>query len=220
MPKYSKFLNMKFKHSTFILILLSVFFQGKAQNKAENIDLKKLYINMVGSFHNGLQSKTENNCEQILLKTTPIWQNDQFAYWLFVEQSNTKNCSKTYNQSIYKLFKMNDSVLVKQTYLIAEPKHLKGKWKNLKYIQQLSSKNIILKKGCAVFYTKNKEEVFMGRTHDTDCPNNVNGALFETKTETISPHFLLILNQGFDANGKQVWGETKNGYKFLRQIEY
>lgn len=219
MPKYSKYLNMKFKHSAIFLLLLSVFFQVKAQNKAGNIDLKKLYLNMLGTYHNGLQAKTDNNFEQILLKTTPIWQNEKFAYWLFVEQSNTKDWSKKYNQCIYKLFKMNDSVLVKQTYLIAEPKHLKGKWKNKKYIQQLSSKNIILKKGCAVFYTKNKEGVFIGRTHDTDCPNNVNGALFETKIETITPHYLLILNQGFDANGKQVWGETKNGYKFLRQIE-
>jgi hypothetical protein len=197
-----------------------MFFQGRAQNKAVNIDLKKLYLNMLGSFHNGLQSKSERNIELILFKTTPIWQNDQFAYWLFVEQSNTKDWSKKYNQGIYKLFKMNDSVLVKQTYLIADPKPLKGKWKNKKYIQQLSSKNIILKKGCAVFYTKNNEGIYRGRTHDTDCPNNLNGALFETKIETISPHFLLILNQGFDANGKQVWGETNNGYKFLRQIEY
>jgi hypothetical protein len=211
---------MKFKHSTIFLLLLSLFFQGKAQNKTRNIDLKKLYLNMLGSFHNGLQSKSESNIELILLKTKPIWQNDQFAYWLFVEQSNTKDWSNKYNQSIYKLFKMNDSVLVKQIYLITEPKPLKGKWKNKKYIQQLSSKNIILKKGCAVFYTKNKEGIFMGRTHDTDCPNNVNGAFFETKIETISPHLLLILNQGFDANGKQVWGETNNGYKFLRQIEY
>jgi len=219
LPKYFKFLTMKFKHSTIFLILISVFFQGKAQNKAGNIDLKKLYLSMLGTYQNCLQSKTENNIELILLKTTPIWQNDQFAYWLFVEQSNTKDWSKKYNQSIYKLFKMNDSILVKQTYLIDEPKSLKGKWKNKKYIQQLNSKNIILKKGCAVFYTKNNDGIFVGRTHDTDCPNKINGAFFETKIETISPHFLLILNQGFDANGKQVWGETKNGYKFLRQTE-
>lgn len=46
------------------------------------------------------------------------------------------------------------------------------------------------------------------------CSSLLRGASYASSIETATPKQILSWDQGFDKNGKQVWGPTKAGYVF------
>lgn len=215
MPKYFIFLTMKFIKIILIISLFAAFYSCKAQNKISKHDLKEFCINLPGIYSNALQTKNDKMFNKKSLTITPIWQNKKNEFWFLEELANFENINKNNNKIVFRIFKMNDSVVVKQIYTIKKSFPIKPNSTTDNYIQNLTSKNIILRPGCALFFNK-KNEIYYGRTHDTDCPSSINGAQFESRNETISPNAIFILNQGFDSNGKQVWGNTKGEFKFFK----
>ncbi len=215
MPKYFIFLTMKFIKTILIISLFAAFYHCKAQNKISKYDLKELCKNLPGTYSNALQAKSDKMFIKKSLKITSIWQNKKNEFWFLEEQANFENINKNNSKIVFRVFKMNDSVVVKQIYNIKKSSILNQNSNADNYIQNLTSKNIILRAGCALFFTKNNE-IYYGRTHDTDCPSSINGAQFESRNETISSNSVFILNQGFDSNGKQVWGNTKGEFKFYK----
>jgi hypothetical protein len=206
---------MNFKKIILIISLFAAFYHCTAQNKISKIDLKELCKNLSGNYSNALQAKNDKMFNKKSLTITPIWQNKKNEYWFLEEQANFENINKNNSKIVFRIFKMNDSVLVKQIYSIKKSAKLSQNTTTDNYIQNLTSKNIILRPGCALFFTK-KNEIYYGRTHDTDCYSSINGAQFESRNETISPNAVFILNQGFDSNGKQVWGNAKGEFKFFK----
>lgn len=206
---------MKFKKIILIISLIAAFYSCKAQNKISKHDLKEFCINLPGIYSNALQAKNDKMFNKKSLTITPIWQNKKKEFWFLEEQANFENTRKNKSKIVFSIFKMNDSVIVKQIYTIKKSFLTKQNSTTDNYIHNLTSKNIILKVGCALFFTK-KNETYNGRTHDTDCPSSNNGAQFESRNETISPNAIFILSQGFDINGKQVWGNTKGEFKFYK----
>jgi len=215
LPKYFQFLTMKFKKTILIISLFAAFYHCKAQNKISKYDLKELCKNLSGNYSIALQAKNDKMFNKKSLTITPIWQNKKNEFWFLEELANFENINKNNNKIVFRIFKMNDSVVVKQIYTIKKSTVLSQYTTTDNYIQNLTSKNIILRPGCALFFNK-KNEIYYGRTHDTDCPSSINGAQFESRNETISPNAIFILNQGFDSNGKQVWGNTKGEFKFFK----
>ncbi len=206
---------MKFKKIILIIPLIAAFYHCKAQNKISKYDLKELCKNLSGNYSNALQAKNDKMFNKKSLTITPIWQNKKNEFWFLEELTNFKNTNKKNSKIVFRVFKMNDSVVVKQIYTIKKSFPIKQNSTTDNYIQNLTSKNIILRPGCALFFNK-KNEIYYGRTHDTDCPSSINGAQFESRNETISPNAIFILNQGFDSNGKQVWGNVKGEFKFFK----
>jgi CpeT protein len=62
------------------------------------------------------------------------------------------------------------------------------------------------------FYEANRK----GATNEQDCSSQLRGASYATSKVQISPGRIESLDQGFDSNGKQVWGATKGGYIFKK----
>jgi len=207
---------MKFKKIILIISLIASLYCCKAQNKISKHDLIEFCINLPGTYSNALQAKNDKIFNKKTLTITPIWQNKKNEFWFLEEQANFENAKKNNSKIIYRIFKMNDSVVVKQIYTLKKMVQINQNSTADNYIQNLTTKNIILKIGCALFFTK-KNETYSGRTHDTDCPSSLNGAQFESRNETISPNAIFILSQGFDINGRQVWGNTKGEFKFLKK---
>lgn len=206
---------MNFKKIILIISLFAAFYHCTAQNKISKIDLKELCKNLSGNYSNALQAKNDKMFNKKSLTITPIWQNKKNEYWFLEEQANFENINKNNSKIVFRIFKMNDSVLVKQIYSIKKSAKLSQNTSTDNYIQNLTSKNIILMPGCALFFTK-KNEIYYGRTHDTDCYSSINGAQFESRNEIISSNAIFILSQGFDSNGKQVWGNAKGEFKFFK----
>jgi hypothetical protein len=207
---------MKFKKIITVLILYITIFNCNAQNKISKNDLKEFCKNLVGTYSNVLQSKKDKMFDKKSLSITPIWQNKKNEFWFIEEQSNFENINKNNTKLIFRIFKMNDSVIVKQIYTIKKSKQFNLNSKSDNYIKNITTNDIILRAGCALFFSK-KNSIYYGRTHDTDCPSYTNGAQFESRNETITSNSIFILNQGFDSNGKQVWGNTKGEFKFYKK---
>ena len=195
--------------------MFAAFYHCKAQNKISKYDLKELCRNLPGTYSNALQAKNDKMFIKKSLTITPIWQNIKNEFWFLEEQANFENTNKNNSKIVFRVFKMNDSVVVKQIYTIKKLALINQNSNTDNYIQNLTTKNINLRVGCALFFTRNNE-IYYGRTHDTDCKSSINGAQFESRNETISSNSIFILNQGFDSNGKQVWGNTKGEFKFFK----
>jgi hypothetical protein len=58
---------------------------------------------------------------------------------------------------------------------------------------------------------------FSGSTKDGTCPSDRQGAKFTSSKVTINSEQMVSWDQGWNGEGKQVWGATKGGYIFVKQ---
>ena len=73
---------------------------------------------------------------------------------------------------------------------------------------------IELKQGCEVILKKQTNDTFIGQTGEKTCPSELRGASYASSKVTVTPTQILSWDQGFDKDGKQVWGAVKGGYIF------
>ena len=92
-----------------------------------------------------------------------------------------------------------------------------GKWKTPEAFEKLNLADVELKPGCEVVLDRKAENHFAGQTGKGTCPSELRGASYATSIVTISPGKIVSWDQGFDKDGKQVWGAEKGGYIFLER---
>ena len=102
-------------------------------------------------------------------------------------------------------------------YLLPEPSKWIGAYKNTALFDQLKPSDLSLRDGCTVYLAKRSEDgAFAGSTRGEGCESNLRGAKYATSSVLITDEMLISWDQGFDAEGKQVWGATKGGYEFVK----
>ncbi|MFM9057330.1 MAG: CpcT/CpeT family chromophore lyase, partial [Bacteroidota bacterium] len=62
-----------------------------------------------------------------------------------------------------------------------------------------------------------KNGKYKGGTQGSSCPSDLRGAKYATSIITLKEVEMVSWDQGFDANGKQVWGSTNGGYVFVKE---
>lgn len=62
-----------------------------------------------------------------------------------------------------------------------------------------------------------KNNIYEGGTNADHCPSDLRGAKYATTKILLKKGELHSWDQGFDANGKQVWGATNGGYIFIKK---
>ncbi len=70
--------------------------------------------------------------------------------------------------------------------------------------------------GCDIELTY-KKGVFKGSTNDRDCTNQWGKAAYTTTKVVIDPKKMISWDQGWNEEGKQVWGAEKGGYIFIKE---
>ena len=58
---------------------------------------------------------------------------------------------------------------------------------------------------------------YSGSTRNKSCGSTLEGATYASSKVKISKDRIVSWDQGFDANGVQVWGATKEGYVFVKE---
>jgi hypothetical protein len=58
---------------------------------------------------------------------------------------------------------------------------------------------------------------YQGQTGYQTCASELRGAKYASSIVTIENNRMISWDQGFDANGKQVWGAVIGGYVFDKQ---
>ena len=202
----------------FLLVLLSVFIIGcncskSSVSQKDSSELKELVSIMQGQYSSEAHSKRDTSYFNISLRMVPIWKNK--GHFLYVEQAMFNKLEKPYRVRIYKITQNGDQ-FISQIHTLKDEKTWIGKWKTPEAFDALTENDIELKQGCEVVLKRVGKNKFSGKTGDKTCPSELRGASYATSIVTVTENEILSWDQGFDKNGKQVWGAENGGYEFVK----
>ncbi len=168
---------------------------------------------MTGSFSSTKQAQNDSTYYDITLHMYPIWTTREGS-WLYVEQAVTDKQDKPYRQRIYQLKKTTDGTFESIVYRVKDQDDFIGKWKMPEFFEQFDNSILEEREGCTVYLKKVGKEEYTGSTLDDNCKSTLRGASYATSTVTVKDGVIMSWDQGFDEDGKQVWGATEGGYIF------
>lgn len=178
--------------------------------------LEKLASLMTGTFTSEQQSLIDTSYYNISLVMVPIWPDRIDGKWLYVEQAVSSSLDQPYRQRVYQLRHPAKDVFTSDIYTLKEPKRFVGLQFDRDKKADLTFDQIEIKTGCTVTLRYDKG-VYEGGTKEDQCPSDLRGAAYATTKIRLQQGILISWDQGFDANGRQVWGATKGGYIFLKK---
>jgi len=184
--------------------------------KVTSKDLKDLYEIMSGTFSSEAQSLEDPDFFHISLIMQPIWKGSKDGYWLYVEEAMASSPEAPYRVRVYHLYKEDAYTLVSQVYEIQDEARFAGKIKDPSILASLNRDMLTHKEGCGIFLHKTGKKEFEGSTRDQDCPSNLRGASYTTSKVKLDKNRMTSWDQGWNAQGEQVWGATKGGYRFYK----
>lgn len=171
---------------------------------------------MTGSFSSSKQAQNDSTYYDITLHMYPIW-TKQNGNWLYVEQAVTQMQDKPYRQRIYQLKQIADDTFESVVYRVKDQDSFIGKWKTPAFFEQFDKSILEEREGCAVYLKKVGKEEYTGSTVDDNCKSTLRGATYATSIVRVKDGVIMSWDQGFDADGKQVWGATEGGYIFEKK---
>lgn len=196
-----------------ILSLFSLFliFGCKSAQQNKTSDLDQLFSIMQGTYSSEKQSIEDKEYFNISLRMIPIWK--EKGNYLYVEQAMFEKQESPYRVRIYKVSQRKDE-FVSEIYTLKNEKEWIGKWKTPEAFAALAESDIELKPGCEIILKKQPDGTFTGQTGEKTCPSELRGASYATSKVTVTSTQIISWDQGFDKDGKQVWGALKGGYIF------
>ncbi|WP_297514422.1 chromophore lyase CpcT/CpeT [Flavobacterium sp.] len=201
----------------FFTFCISLFLLGcKSAQSPKNTDssvMKELVTIMQGHYSSEKQASQDKDYFNISLRMTPIWKSK--GHYLFVEQALFDKQNQPYRVRIYKLTQQGDQ-FISTIYTLKDEKKWIGKWATPEAYDQLTEADIEIKDGCEVILKRTAKNTFEGATGDKTCPSELRGARWANSKVTVTHNSILSWDQGFDKDGKQVWGATKGGYEFIK----
>ncbi|MBL7767191.1 MAG: chromophore lyase CpcT/CpeT [Chitinophagaceae bacterium] len=203
------------KKFLFLFILAFAFKTGISQTYIYDLQFRRLYQFMQGSFSSEAQSKRDPNFMDIRLKMAPMW-HDHFGFYLYVEQALAGKEDQPYRQRVYRLIQVDDTTIESRVYTIKNGEKYYGAWKERNPIDDLDEEDLELRDGCTIYIHRDEDGTFYGSTKEKDCSSDLKGAAYATSHVVITPDVLMSWDQGFDTNGKQVWGSETGPYEFVK----
>ncbi len=196
---------------TLIALLISV--RLFSQQQALSNDLMKLSEMMIGSFSSEAQSKSDTSYFDIRLQVYPIWKNRTDGIWLYVEQAMAKRIDKPYRQRVYRLNDLQPGGVESAVFTMKSPLRFAGK---PEVVEKLTPDSLSQREGCSVFLQRSGKK-FVGATKEKTCPSDLKNAAYASSEVTITRKMMLSWDRGYNADGKQVWGAEKGGYRFVKK---
>ena len=196
-------------------LLLMVLLAGCA-SPPRTSDLAELASHLSGSFSSRAQAMADKDFLDIELRIVPVWPERTDGPWLYVEQAAAATVDEPYRQRVYRLEKKDGRYLSHIYEFKGDPLRQAGQWRLPVPLAALSPQDLTLKEGCAVIMNRSPEGVYSGATVDKACPSALRNARFGSSKVTLDARVLESWDQGWDANGQQVWGSTKGAYRFVK----
>ena len=200
----------------FLMGIYSCTPKNKVMSSNDPYDTQELAELMTGSFSSAAQAGADTNYYNISLKMYPIWPNEAADY-LYVEQAVATKSLEPYRQRVYKLEKISEGAYKSSVYTIVNDSLFIGKWKTPAFFDNYTPNDLIIRSGCAVYLYQNADGSYTGSTKDRDCGSTMRGASYATSLVDIQSDQISSWDQGFDADGKQVWGAEDGPYIFKRK---
>lgn len=196
----------------FVLITSCKQTKTESTTEKDDTDIQELFALMQGSFNSERQSLADSTYYNISLHMYPIWK--EKGNWLYVEQAMNSMQDKPYRQRVYEIKRNEKGQLASYVYTIPNDSLWIGKWKTPETFNELSREKLVLRKGCEVLLTKKSSTIFFGKTQNGTCASTLRGASYAMSAVEITSMAIKSWDQGFNSEGKQVWGATEGGYIF------
>ena len=200
----------------FLIVVLGIAIasckSGQNVTTKSETHLNELVAIMQGTYSSEKQSEKDTSYFNISLRMVPIWKNK--GHYLYVEQALFKKQDKPYRVRIYKVSQRGENEFISEIHTLKNEKEWIGKWATPEAFDALTENDIELKPGCEVVLHRIEKNKFVGSTGEKTCPSELRGASYASSKVTVTPTQILSWDQGFDKDGKQVWGATKAGYVF------
>lgn len=172
---------------------------------------------MEGTFSSKEHAEIDSSYFNVLMRTERIWNEQNDAVWLYVEQAQAESLENPYRQRVYKLSDNDNGTFESAVFLIPNRQDLTSTELKNYLIKECSPDFLTEKIGCKVIVSWNeKEKCFEGSTRGKDCRSNLRGASYAKSDVKIYSDKLITWDRGFDIEDNQVWGAVSGGYIFKR----
>ena len=168
---------------------------------------------MTGSYDSSKQAEVDSAYFNISLHMYPIWEKRKDGKYLYVEQAVASMQDRPYRQRIYKLKQLDNGRIASYVFTLKQESLFIGKWKTPEYFDKFGLTLIDERVGCEVILEKT-ETGYQGSTQEDNCGSTLRGASYATSVVSMSSDAITSWDQGFDKDGKQVWGAVKGPYVF------
>lgn len=162
---------------------------------------------MAGEFSNRAQAAADRDFDAVEMVVAPIWPESERGEWLYVEQARAGMRDRPYRQRVYRLRDRDEGGVRIEVYLLPDPKSFVNAWADAGVFDGLASEDLVLVQGCDLVVKRVDHAEFAGGTEGRNCASTVQGATFAEATLRATPREIEVWERGFDASGKQVWGE-------------
>ncbi|MFO0838856.1 MAG: chromophore lyase CpcT/CpeT [Phycisphaerae bacterium] len=186
-----------------------------AENNALS-DLSLLAAWMRGSFSSAAQAARDPEFKDLRLELAPIWPHLTDGYWFYVEQAAGNDLQHPYRQRVYQLVATPGGAFESRVFeLPGDALTWAGAFREPARFDGLTPSRLTPLTGCTVRLTR-EGGAFVGSTVGNGCPSTLRGAAFGQSQVAITPIGIQTLDQGFDSTGKQIPGDGKGPYEFLK----
>ncbi len=178
-------------------------------------DLELLVSWMSGSFSSKAHSEQDKQYFDIRVRMAPVWTERDDGHWLYIEQAVAQHQDQPYRQRIYRVVRIADNLFESSVYLLPDAESAVAVWQQESPLADLSPDQLSERTGCSILMRR-RGETFHGSTLGSLCESSLRGASYATSVVTIAADQLVSWDRGFDADGAQVWGAEKAGYRFTK----
>lgn len=207
-----------------ILTLLMVLFftsgcSSLSLRREQESDAHRAAVLLTGWFDSVDQAMADpKNFYPIRLILVPIWTDLKKGRWLYVEQASFESLQRPYRQRVQHVFLDQNSQIRSDVYLLPGiPQKYAGAWKNpSESFKNLQPDDLTLREGCSVLL-RSSGAGFVGGTLAEECSSTLGGASYATSEVELTEDLLISWDRGWDSEGNQVWGATREGYRFIRR---
>ncbi|MBN1666374.1 MAG: chromophore lyase CpcT/CpeT [Anaerolineales bacterium] len=176
---------------------------------------------MTGAFSSQAQAQADPAYFDIRLHVVRIWPERKDGYWLYIEQAAADSQERPYRQRVYHLTRLDEHSFESAVFSFAgDPLVHAGAWQAVQPLAALQPEDLEERHGCAVVLKQLDEHQFAGSTQGRECESNLRGASYATSQVTVTAERLTSWDQGFDTEGKQVWGAEAGPYLFDKLENY
>lgn len=185
---------------------------------------------LTGRFDSVDQANADKSYFAISLRICKVTSSDLGPRVLYVEQARMETLGKPYRQRIYVIERRDERTAASQVLELASPKDWVGACDEPS-VRSVTKAESVEKPGCTVVLRRQGDGSFVGSTADLEwngstfeksssgvrCGSDLNGATYASSEVTLDEAGLLSWDRGYDDAGKQVWGATAGGYRFVRR---
>lgn len=201
-----------------MLLSLFVFACSETESTPEDISpsvLEEFEAQLAGRFTSEEQSNSDMSYYAVQLHACPVDVPELGENVLYIEQALVENLSSPYRQRFYVLSDQGDNWVRSEIYTLDNEDSFVGLCNDTE-IASFSADVATLKDGCHVDLQWDGTG-FSGQTEESSCSSDMNGASYATSIVETTPNQITSWDQGWDAQGNQVWGAVAGAYVFDRK---